>query len=77
MADHDPFFDSLADRWDSLFPGLPARPGRYEDGMIFLYAPDASQAFFVRPRLRAIAARLASLPGAPRRPVVKLEVRAS
>ena len=39
------FFDSLADRWKTLFPDLPARPGRYEDGKIFLYVPNAAVNF--------------------------------
>ena len=61
------FFDSLADRWKTLFPDLPARPGRYEDGKIFLYVPNAAVNFMVRPRLAAIKKLLAALPDAPKR----------
>ena len=68
------FFESLADRWQELFPDLPARPGRYEDGKIFIYVRNAPTSFVVRPRLRAIAARLAQLPGAPKRIDLKLEI---
>ena len=67
------FFDSLADRWQELFPDLPARPGRYEDGKIFIYVRNAPTAFLVRPRLRAIAAKLAALPGAPKKIDLRLE----
>ena len=67
------FFDSLADRWAVLFPDLPARPGRYEAGKIFVYVRNASTAFLVRPRLRAVAAKLAALPGAPKRIDLRLE----
>ena len=67
------FFDSLADRWQELFPDLPARPGRYEDGKIFIYVRNAPTAFLVRPRLRAVAAKLAALPGAPKKIDLRLE----
>ena len=75
-TEHNPFFDSLADVWPRLFPGLAARPGRYEDGKIFLYVRSASAAFMVRPRLRAVAARLASMPGAPKQVDLRLEIHA-
>ena len=71
------FFDSLVDNWQRLFPGLPARPGRYEDGKIFVYVKNAPTAFLVRPRLRAIAAKLAALPGAPKRIDLRLEQHVS
>ena len=61
MTERTDFFDSLADVWSSLFPGLAAKPGRYEDGKIFLYVKSAPASFGVRPKLRAIAARLAKL----------------
>ena len=73
-TEKDPFFDSLCDRWVALFPGLPAKPGRYEDGKIFIYVKNAPTSFVVRPRLRAIAARLAGLPGAPKKIDLKLEI---
>ena len=75
-AQRDPFFDALADRWPALFPNLPARPGRYEDGKIFLYVRSAPASFVVRPKLRAIAARLAKLPGAPAKINLRLEIHA-
>ena len=67
------FFDSLVDNWRTLFPNLPARPGRYEDGKIFVYVKNAPTAFLVRPKLRAIAAKLATLPGAPKKVDLRLE----
>ena len=67
------FFDSLADNWKALFPTLPAWPGRYEDGKIFVYVKNAPTAFLVRPKLRAIAAKLATLPGAPKKVDLRLE----
>ena len=71
------FFDSLCDNWKTLFPDLPARPGRYEDGKIFVYVKNAPTAFLVRPRLRTIAAKLATLPGAPKRLDLRLEQHVS
>ena len=67
------FFDSLVDNWRVLFPNLPARPGRYEDGKIFVYVKNAPTAFLVRPKLRMIAAKLATLPGAPKKIDLRLE----
>ena len=74
VAEHHPFFDSLCDNWASLYPTLPAKPGRYEDGKIFIYVKNAPTSFLVRPRLKAIAARLAKLPGAPKKVDLKLEI---
>lgn len=76
ITEKNPFFDSLTDHWAELFPGLPIRPGRYEDGVIFLYVRTAPQLFAMRPKLRMIKAKLAELPGAPRKLEVRLEARA-
>ena len=70
----NPFFDSLADRWESLFPGLPAKPGRYEDGKIFLYVPNAALNYTVLHRLPQIKRALAALPDAPKRIDLHLEI---
>ena len=76
LTERNGFFDSLVDRWRVLFPKLPARPGRYEDGKIFVYVKNAPTLFLMRPKLRAIAATLAALPGAPKRVDLRLEIRA-
>ncbi len=75
IAERNDFFDSLADRWPSIFPGLPIRPGRYEGGVIYVYVPNAPTNFAMRPKLPMIKSRLAELPGAPKRLVVKMEIR--
>ena len=74
-TERNEFFDSLADVWPTLFPGLPARPGRYEGGAIYLYVPNAPTNFVVRPKLAAIKRKLAELPGAPKKIDLKLEIR--
>lgn len=76
LAERNDFFDSLADRWDALFPTLPARPGRYEDGKIFVYVRSAPLLFATRPKLRQIARTLAGLPGAPKKIDLRLEIHA-
>lgn len=76
LTERNPFFDTLADRWPALFPGLPARPGRYEDGKIFLYVKNAPTNFALRPKLPAIKRALAALPGAPKRLDLRLEIHA-
>lgn len=76
LTERNPFFDSLADRWKELFPTLPAKPGRYEDGKIFIYVRNAPTSFVVRPKLKAIAARLLRLPDAPEKIDLRLEIHA-
>lgn len=75
LASRHPFIDSLADVWPSLFPNLPLRPGRYEDGIIFLYVPNAPLLFSLRPRLREIRRQILSLPNAPKKIDLRLEIR--
>ena len=41
-TEKNPFFDSLVDNWKTLFPTVPAKPGRYEDGKIFIYVKEFS-----------------------------------
>ena len=76
VTEKNKFFDSLADNWSRLFPGLAAKPGRYADGKIFLYVRTAPASFAIRPKLRAISARLATLPGAPKKIDLRLEIHA-
>ena len=74
MTEKNAFYDSLCDNWKALFPDLPARPGRYESGTIFIYVRNAPTSYVVRPKLRAIKAKLATLAGAPKRIDLKLEI---
>lgn len=76
LTEKNPFFDAIVDRWSELFPTLPVRPGRSEDGIVFLYVSTAPLLFAMRSKLPAIRAKLKTLPGAPKRLVVKLEARA-
>ena len=76
LTEKNPFYDSLVDNWKALFPALPAKPGRYEDGKIFIYVKNAPTSFVVRPQLRKIAAALAKLPGAPKKVDLRLEIHA-
>lgn len=75
MVAHHPFMDIVADAWPQMFPKMPARPGRFEDGKIFLYVPNAPLLFSLRPKLAEIRRRLAELPNAPKNVDVKLEIR--
>ena len=74
VTEKNPFYDSLVDNWKTLFPTLPARPGRSEDGKIFIYVKNAPTSFVVRPKLKSIAAALAKLPGAPKKIDLRLEI---
>lgn len=75
-CERNPFFDAVCEKWESLFPGLPARPGRYEDRCLYLFVPSAAVNFAVRPKLPAVKRELAKLEGAPKRLTVRLEIRA-
>ena len=77
LTEKNPFFNTVAARWASLFPDLPARPGRSENGLIFLYVRNAPSLFLMRPKLRKIAAALATLPGAPKRVDLRLEIHSA
>lgn len=76
LTEKNPFFDTLVDRWPTLFPGLPARPGRYEDGKIFLYVRNAPTNFALRAKLPMIKRTLAQLPEAPKKLDLRLEIHA-
>lgn len=76
LTEKNAFFESFADNWTTLFPDLPARPGRYEDGKIFLYVRNAPTLFMMRPKLRRIQAKLAALPNAPKKIDLCLEIHA-
>lgn len=72
----EPFFDTVCERWKDVCPDVPARPGRYRDGRLFLYVGTSGLLFSLRPRLAKIKKRLLALPGAPaaRRLSLHLEV---
>jgi len=76
VTERNDFFDSLRDDWKRLFPDLPAYPGKYADGKIFIFVRNAPTSFVIRPKLRSIAAKLAALPGAPKRIDLRLEIHA-
>lgn len=76
-TEHNEFFDSLADEWKRVFPTLPARPGRYEDGNIVLYVKNPPTLYMMRMKLGMIRNKLAELPGAPKSINLKLEIRSS
>ena len=76
-TERNDFFDSIADEWKRLFPNMPARPGRYEDGKIVLYVKNPPTLYMMRMKLGVIRKALAALPGAPRVINLKLEVRSS
>ena len=73
-AERNGFFDSLPDCWSVLFPGLPARPGRYEDGKMVLYVKNSPMLYTVRMKLGDIKRKISSLPGAPEKVELRLEV---
>ena len=77
LEERNEFFDALADNWKRLFPDQPARPGRYEDGKIFIYVRNAPTLFLMRQRLPMIKRRLAAMPGAPKKLDLRLEAHAS
>ena len=76
LTERNPFFDSLVAKWPELFPGLKMFPGRCDGSTIYLYVRTASLSFLMRPRLPAIRAKVAAMPGAPKRLSLRLEIHA-
>lgn len=70
----EPFFDTICAKWREVCPDFPARPGRFQDGRLFLYVRSSSQVFSLRPRLPKVRKALMGLAGAPKRFTVHLEV---
>lgn len=77
LVEKNPFFDVVCARWSELFPSCAARPGRFQDGRLFLYVRSSGQVFSLRSRLPKIKKALALLPEAPARFSVHLEIHAT
>ena len=75
LVEKSPFFDQVCEQWPKLFPDSVARPGRWQDGRLFLYVRTSGQLFGMRPKLTKIKKALAALPTAPKRFSVHLEIR--
>lgn len=73
-TERNDFFDAVADAWPRLFPGVAARPGRFDDGRIVLYAKSPAALYATRMKLGAVRRRLSELPDAPKRIDLRLEV---
>lgn len=78
LVEKSAFFDAVCTQWKTLFPDLPAYPGRYSDGHLFLYVRTSGQLFALRPKLPKIKTALlpicAATPDAPKRFSVHLEI---
>ena len=66
LTERNPFFRLLADHWYELFPRSAMRPWKYENGIIFLAVRNAPALYANRGKLKAVKARLAALPNAPK-----------
>ncbi len=77
--DRSPFFDEVRARWEEMFPGVAARPGKWvagagTSGRLFLHVRTAAASFAIRPKLASMRRRLASLPSAPARFSLHVEI---
>ena len=84
VKDRSPFFDEVNARWDELFPGLVARPGKWvagngpkSGGKLFLFVGSAAAMFALRPKLPQIRRTLAGLVSAPERFSVGIEIHSA
>jgi len=76
VLERSPFYDALCDNWRTMFPELPAWPGRLSGDTIWLYVRTAPTLFAMRPKLSMIRRRLAELPDAPAKIELRLEIHA-
>ena len=74
LIEKSPFFDEVCEKWTQMFPDCVAKPGRWQDGRLFLYVRTSGQLFGMRSKLPKIKKALAALPEAPKRFVVNLEI---
>lgn len=74
MTERNAFFDTLPDSWRRLFPLLPLRPGRYDNGCIVLYVSKPAILYAMRPKLAMIKDKLSALQGAPKQIKLRLEI---
>lgn len=84
IQDRSAFFDEVRQKWESLFPDMPAKPGKWvsgaapkSPGKLFLEVASAPQLFSMRPKLTAIKRSLSNLQSAPERFSVHLEIARS
>ena len=74
LVEKSPFYDQVCEQWPTLFPDCVAKPGRWQDGRLFLYVRTSGQLFSLRTKLSKIKKTLATLPAAPKRFSVNLEI---
>lgn len=74
LVEHDDFFDAVVAAWPRVGAGLAMRPGRFSDGKIFLYVKSAPALFAMRAKLPALKRTLATLPNAPKKIELRLEI---
>ena len=84
VRDRSPFFDEAVARWDELFPGLTARPGKWVagsgpkgGGKLFLFVGSAAAMFALRSKLPGIKKTLAGLASAPERFSIGVEIHSA
>jgi len=81
LAEKNAFFDAVCAQWKTLFPDLPARPGRYQDGHLFIYVRTSGQLFALRPKLPKVKRALLPLrdtdPNGPKRFTLHLEIHSN
>ena len=81
LIEKSPFFDEVCEKWMELFPDSAAKPGRWQDGRLFLYVRTAGQLFALRPKLPKIKKALIPLraadPNAPKRFTLHLEIHSN
>ena len=74
LVEKSPFFDEVCENWPALFPDCIAKPGRWQDGRLFLYVRTSGQLFGMRTKLPKMKKLLATLPTAPKRFSLNLEI---
>lgn len=76
MTEKSPFFDFVVENWEEMFGDISAMPSRIDGNTLYLRVATPALSYAIRPRLTMIKRKLMTLPSAPKRLTLYLEIKA-
>lgn len=74
LKEQSPFFDEVVEKWEGLFPDIPATPKEWVDGKLILHVPTSGQLFSVRAKLASIRKVLQTFATVPKKWTIHLKI---